>query len=323
MFSLSAQAGAKVSMFELRQYLLLFLTATIWGTGFIGQKLGMDHVSPFTFTFYRTFIGGLFLIPVILTLRKIKSGGRPMLRPSSGRHLLWGSLSCGACLIVAESFQQFGLTTTDVTKASFVTSMYLIFVPLLGIFIGSLPSLKNLFCVGLSVAGLYLLCLQQGSFAIERGDLLVLIGAVCFAVHILVIAHFINYVDGVLLSCGQFFVASALGFVMLCISGFDSWENIRAAAGAIVYTGVMSNGIAYTLQIVGQRGINPTIATLIMSLESVMGALFGVVLLDESLTFRQFTGCLLMFAAVLLAQIPLRALLLRRAVKGHQERPSA
>ncbi len=290
-------------MFEIRQYFILLLTATIWGTGFIGQKLGMDYISPFAFTFLRTFIGGLFLIPVIFILKSIKIKNKPLLRPSKPRKFIIGSIACGICLIVAESFQQFGLVYTDVNKASFVTALYIIFVPFLALACGYKLQLKIILALIVSVIGLYLLCMK-GSFILQLGDFLVLIGALCFAFHIMVISHYVNYVDGVLLSCGQFFVASFLGLIMMLLTGVPSYENFVLAAPAFIYTGIMSNGIAYTLQIIGQRGINSSIASLIMSLESVMGAIFAVLLLDEVMSFKEVIGAILMFIAVIIAQIP-------------------
>ena len=271
-----------MNTFELRQYSLLFLTAVIWGSGFIGQKLGMDHVSPYTFTFMRTFIGGVFLIPVIIFIKKRAKARRIHLRKSSPKALFWGSFFCGLCLIAAESFQQFGLQHTDVSKASFITSLYVIFVPIISVFLGQKPSLKTVICVILAAVGLYLLCIKN-SLTLEFGDLLVLICALIFAVHILVIAYFVQRCDGL--------------------------ENFLAAAPAFIYCGIMSNGVAYTLQIVGQRGVNAVIATIILSLESVMGTIFGVLLLGDHLSSRQLTGCILMFAAVVFSQIPVKTLL--------------
>ncbi len=296
-----------MSAFQFRQYLLLFITAVIWGSGFIGQKLGMDHVSPYTFTFTRTLIGGLFLLPLIYTRRAVAKKKGRKISTSSKKMLFLGSVCCGVCLIGAESFQQFGLVHTDVSKCSFITSLYVIFVPLISIFIGSKPSLKITLCAILAAFGLYLLCIKD-ELVLQAGDTLVLICALIFAVHILVIAYFVRFCDGVELSCGQFFVASFLGLVMLCFTGFDSMENFIAAAPAFIYCGIMSNGVAYTLQIVGQRGVNATVATIILSLESVMGTLFGVTLLGDDLSLRQLTGCIIMFTAVVLSQIPLKAL---------------
>lgn len=290
-------------MFQIRQYLFLLITAIIWGSAFVGQKLGINHVSPYTFTFFRTLIGALFLLPVIYILGNISKSRGSLLRSTNRKSMLIGSVLCGICLLAAESFQQFGMVHTDVNKASFITSMYILFVPLLGVFLGHRLSLKISVAIAISVAGLYLLCMK-GSFSLLQGDFLIVVCAIVFALHILVISYFVNRVDGVVLSCGQFFVASFFGMIMMFIYDTPTYEDLLAAAPAILYVGILSNGVAYTLQVVGQRGINPTIATLIMSLESVFGSLFGVFYLNEVMTFREVLGCILMFIAVVIAQMP-------------------
>lgn len=289
-------------MFELRQYLFLFITATIWGSGFVGQKLGISHISPFAFTFFRTLIGGLFLIPVIYSLKRIKIKLCKSPKKTDPKMLLLGSLCCGFFLILSESLQQFGLVYTDVNKASFITSMYMVFVPIIGIFAGHRLTVKIALSVLISCIGLYLLCMH-GTFSLQIGDTLEILCAVGFAFHILIISYFVNYVDGVMLSCGQFFAASFMGLVMMLITGVPNLSNLCLALPALLYVGIMSNGVAYTLQVVGQRGINPSIASLILSLESVMGAVFGVLFLKEVMNQREILGALLMFAAVILTQI--------------------
>lgn len=312
-------------MFQLRQSFLLFLTATIWGSGFVAQSVGMDHVTPFTFTFFRTLLGSIVLLPLVywihcrnraqcaaavaqapLTDSKVNvtpAHSLPVQR-NDKRDLFWGSLFCGLFLVGGESFQQFGLVTTDASKAGFITSMYIIFVPLIGLFIGKKLNAQIVIGVVLSVVGLYLLCIKD-SFTLEQGDILILICAVVFAFHILCIDYYVQKCDGVYLSCGQFFAASVTAFILMLIFDYDvfSWEHIYDASVAILWAGIMSNGIAYTLQVVGQRGMNPTIATLILSLESVMAVVFGTLLLDEKLSPREGIGCFLILSAVLIAQI--------------------
>lgn len=293
-------------MFQLRQSFLLFLTASIWGSAFIAQSLGMDHVSPFTFTFVRTLIGALFLLPLISILKALYKN-KVKEKTYGKKDLLLGSLCCGSCLIAGESFQQFGLLTTDAGKAGFITSMYIIFVPIISIFLGK--KINRFIWIGviLSAVGLYLLCIKQ-DLSIEKGDFLIFICAIAFAIHILVIDHFVKKVDAVALSCGQFFMASIMGLILMLI--FDrqdlNYDDFLKALPAMAYAGIMSNGIAYTLQIVGQRGLNPTIATLIMSLESVMAVIFGVIFLHESLMQKEIIGCVLMFSAVIIAQCPFK-----------------
>lgn len=295
-------------MFQLRQSFLLFLTATIWGSGFVAQSIGMDHVTPFTYTFFRTFIGAIVLLPVIYWLHQRKrSDQKQSERPAphyQRKDLIIGSICCGICLVGGESFQQFGLVTTDAGKAGFITSLYIVFVPIFGLFLGKKLNRFIILGVMLSLFGFYLLCIKQ-SFTIEQGDVLILICAVVFCFHILTIDHFVAKCDGVLLSCGQFFAASAIALVLMLIFDYDvfSWADVRAAALALLWSGVMSNGVAYTLQVVGQRGMNPTIATLILSLESVMAVVFGTLLLHESLTLREGIGCILILTAVIIAQL--------------------
>lgn len=307
-------------MFQLRQSLLLFLTATIWGSGFVAQSVGMDHVTPFTYTFFRTFIGAIVLLPVIAFIAKLKAkdaakaqaDGRPIPQstPHDRRDLLIGSICCGLCLLGGESFQQFGLVTTDAGKAGFITSMYVIFVPILGLFIGKKLNVGIVIGVVMSLVGLYLLCIK-GSFTISQGDLLIVICAVVFSLHILCIDHFVQKCDGVALASGQFFAASLFAFILMMIFDYDvfAWENVWAASLAILWSGVMSNGVAYTLQIIGQRGMHPTIATLILSLESVMAVFFGILLLNESMSLREGIGCLLILLAVIIAQVNIKPLL--------------
>lgn len=289
-------------MFEFRQYLLLFITATIWGSGFVAQKLGMSFISPFAFTFFRTLLGALFLIPVILFIRRYDQKQQIKTKNINKRYLIIGSVCCGFFLILSESLQQFGLVTTDVNKASFITSLYMIFVPILGIFLGHRITVKIILAVIISCIGLYFFCIKD-EIAFERGDLLVFLCAIGFACHILVIAYFINHVNGVILSCGQFFCASFLGFLMMCFTGFPSAENLIKCIPALLYAGIMSNGVAYTLQIVAQKGINPTVASLILSLESVMGAVFGILFLNEVMTVRELAGAALMFTAIIITQL--------------------
>ena len=293
-------------MFQLRQSFLLFLTASIWGSGFVAQSVGMVHVTPFTFTFFRTLIGALFLLPFIALIKALYKN-KVKEKSYTTKDLLIGSASCGLFLIMGESFQQYGLVTTDAGKTGFITSMYIIFVPLISITVGK--KINRFIWIGviLAVIGMYLLCIKQ-DFTIERGDLLILCCAVAFAFHIMVIDHFVKTIDGVMLACGQFFMASFMGLILMLIFDFNtlSYDSLMAAAPAMLYAGIMSNGIAYTLQVVGQRGINPAVATLILSLESVMAVIFGITFLNESLATRELIGCVLMFLAVIIAQYPFK-----------------
>lgn len=293
---------------KMRGNLILLLTALIWGTAFVAQSAGMEHVQPFTYNGVRTLIGGLVLIPVIFLFDRLKPADQ---RPSPDeqkailRNSLIGGVACGVVLCVASSFQQFGISMTTAGKAGFITALYIVIVPLLGVFIKKkIPKITWL-CVGIAVVGFYLLCVKEG-FSVSAGDLLVLCCAFFFSIHIMVIDYFNGkQVDGVRMSCIQFLVAGLISLVLMLVFEQPSLENLWAAKGSILYAGVLSCGVAYTLQILGQRDTEPTTATLILSLESVFAALSGWALLHETLSFKELAGCALVFAAVILAQIPL------------------
>lgn len=292
---------------QIKKSLLLLLTATIWGTAFVAQSVGMDYVGPFTFTFARSIIGGLFLIPCIWFLRKWNEKNGEAVsenRPFVTREEMIGGICCGIALCAASNFQQIGIAYTTVGKAGFITALYVVIVPILGLFFKKKVPGIVWFCVVLSVIGLYLLCMTEDSFSLAYGDFLVLICAILFSGHILVIDYFSPKGDGVIISCIQFFVCGILsGIIMLFVENF-SFESILAAGLPILYAGVLSSGVAYTLQIVAQKDMNPTVASLILCLESVVSALAGWLILQEALTARELVGCLLMFVAIVLAQIP-------------------
>lgn len=288
--------------------LILLLTALIWGSSFVAQTTGMEHVQPFTFMGIRTVLGGLVLIPVILFQRRMQSKAQrraPKVQRHIDRMSLIGGICCGLVLCIAGDLQQFGMTTTSPGKAGFITSLYIVIVPLLGIFIGKKIPKIVWFCVAAALFGFYLLCVTE-QFTISTGDLLVLCCAFFFSIHIIVIDHFSEKgIDGVLMSCVQFLVAGGISLIAMFALESPTWAHIFAARSSILYSGVMSCGVAYTLQILGQKRTDPTSATLLMSLESVFAALSGWLILHQSFSLREFLGCVLVFAAVLLSQIPL------------------
>ena len=285
--------------------MLLFLTAVIWGVAFVAQSVGMDYVGAFTFNFTRCIIGGLVLIPCIMFLDWLKKREKKNSEPEKQdrKTLLTGGVCCGVALCVASNLQQFGIKYTTVGKAGFITAMYIVLVPLLGIFLKKTVGFKVWISVALAVAGLYLLCITEG-FSIGWGDFLVLLCAFVFSIHIMVIDYFSPKVDGVKMSCIQFFVCGLLSGVGMLISETPDIHAILQAWMPILYAGVMSCGVAYTLQIVGQKGMNPTVASLILSLESVVSVLAGWLLLGQKLSTRELSGCALMFVAIILAQLP-------------------
>ena len=283
---------------QVKKSLILLLTATIWGTAFVAQSVGMDYVEPFTFTCARSIIGGIVLIPVILFFSK---GKRPLVTKAE----LIGGICCGLALCAASNFQQFGIVHTTVGKAGFITALYVVIVPILGLFLKKRVSFIVWICVALSVVGLYLLCMTESTFKLAYGDLLVLICAILFSVHIMIIDYFSPKGDGVVISCIQFFVCGIVSGIIMLFVEEPQVGNIMAAKMPILYAGVLSSGVAYTLQIVGQKGMNPTVASLILCLESVISALAGWIILDEALTPREMFGGILMFAAIVLAQVPM------------------
>lgn len=277
--------------------LLLLLTATIWGSAFVAQSVGMEHVGPFTFTFSRSIIGGIVLLPCILFLGKWKKGFATKIE--------WiGGICCGIALCFASNFQQVGMQYTTVGKAGFITALYVVLVPIFGIFMKKRVSLLIWGCVAVSVAGLYLLCIPEGAFALAFGDLLVLLCAVLFSVHILVIDHFSPKGDGVVISCIQFFTCGIFSGIPMLFFENPSIGNMLDAKWAILYAGVLSSGVAYTLQVVAQKNVNPTVASLIMCLESVVAVLAGWIILGQGMSSREIWGCVLMFAAIVVAQLP-------------------
>ncbi len=289
---------------SIKNPLLLLLTATIWGTAFVAQSVGMDYVGPFTFSAVRSLIGGLVLIPVIWLVGRLEEGqDRREKTPADRKNLILGGIACGVVLFIASNLQQFGIQYTTVGKAGFITAFYIVLVPVMGIFIRRRCPALVWVGVALALAGLWLLCMGGDAMTVGTGDMLVFFGAVMFAVHILVIDHFSPLADGVKLSCIQFFVCGILSGVCMFFFEQPDAAAILAAKGSILYAGVMSCGVAYTLQIVGQKGMNPTAASLILSLESVISVLAGWVLLHQKLSVRELLGCVLVFAAVILVQV--------------------
>ena len=283
---------------QLGNSLLLLLTATIWGSAFVAQSVGMEHVGPFTFTFSRSMIGGMVLLPCILLLGKWKKGFATKME--------WiGGICCGIALCVASNFQQVGMQYTTVGKAGFITALYVVLVPIFGIFMKKKVSLLIWGCVAVSVAGLYLLCMPVGAFVLAFGDLLVLLCAVLFSVHILVIDHFSPKGDGVVISCIQFFTCGILSGIPMLFFENPSVGGMLDAKWSILYAGVLSSGVAYTLQVVAQKNVNPTVASLIMCLESVVAVLAGWMILGQGMSSREICGCVLMFVAIVVAQLPM------------------
>ncbi len=286
---------------------LLTVAALIWGTAFVAQSVGMDHVGPFTFNAVRSYIGAVALLPMIGIFSAIKRRGNleqfKAESKKSRKTLLLGGLICGIFLCVASLFQQTGIQYTTVGKAGFLTALYIVIVPLLGIFLGRRPGLKIWISVIIALAGTYFLSMKE-NFSIDAGDIYVIMCAVFFSFHILLVDRIAPKVDGVKLSCIQFFVSATLSLIMALIFEKPEIGSILSAWQPLLYTGIMSSGVAYTLQIIGQRGTNPAVASLIMSMESLFSAVSGWLILGEELSGREIAGCALVFVAVVLSQLP-------------------
>ena len=311
---------------QVRQVLFPILAAFIWGTAFVAQDKCADVIDPFTFNAIRCYVAVVALLVIIVIFDKVQKN-KPVLSPAekkaANRQLWIGGLCCGTALAIASNFQQAGLSAgTTAGKAGFITALYVVLVPVAGLLFKRKVKLPVWIAVVLSVVALYLLCIE-GEFRLAPGDLLVLVCAVCFTAHILVIDHFTATVDGVRLSCVQFLVAAlwatlikivctvlganGIGDISVSTSIFamPDWDAILACTLPILYVGVFSSGVGYTLQILAQKGSNPTVVTILLSMESVFAVVSGALIAHESMTGREYLGCVLMFAAVILAQLDL------------------
>ena len=313
---------------------LLLLTAIIWGTSFVAQSAGMEYIGPFTFSVIRYIIGGTVLIPVIVLMDKIsgkraaaddgleasdinvansevlvKDGSKKSVYKRSIRY----GIVCGIILCAASNFQQMAMLHASAGKAGFITAFYIILVPVIGIFMRKKTSPVIWFCVALAMVGLYFLCIGRGGgYVFEISDVQLLICALIFSFHII----FVDYanakaVNGVVISCTQFYTAAVISaFFLYPLDGvvydmLPTMDTVMKAMPALCYSGIMSCGVAYTLQIVGQKGVNPTIASLIMSLESVVSAISGFLILHQKLSTDEIIGCVIMFVAIILAELPI------------------
>lgn len=290
---------------ELKYLPMLALTALIWGVAFVAQSVGNEYVGPFTFNCVRSLLGGVVLLPLIPLLGRLSGNRREETTPADRKNLWLGGVLCGVILGLASSLQQWALEYASVGKVGFITALYIVIVPLLGIFFHRRPGAQVWLAVAVALGGLYLLC-WNGSAAIGPGEMLLFGCSGLFSLHILVIDHFSPLVDGVKLSCVQFFVAGAFCAVPALLFEQPTLSGVLGAWGPILYAGVLSCGVAYTLQVVAQRHVEPTLASLTLSLESVFSVLAGWLLLHQTLTARELGGCALMFCAIVLAQLPSR-----------------
>jgi drug/metabolite transporter (DMT)-like permease len=291
---------------QVKSSLLLLLTALIWGFAFAAQSIGMNYVGQFTFNAVRFLIGALVLIPVIMLLDKAH-GRKPSLFGTEDRKersdLIKGGLLCGIIMTFANSFQMAGLKYTTVGKAGFITVLYIIIVPLIGIAMKKPATYITWISVALALGGIYLLCVKE-DFTINKGDLLVMVCAVLFSFHIIVTDHYSKLVDCVRMSCIQFLVCGILCSVMMFITEKPTVAAITGSLIPILYSGILSSGVAYTLQIVAQKDLPASTASLIMSMESVFAVIAGWIVLKETTSLKEIIGCLLVFIAIILVQLP-------------------
>ncbi len=286
---------------EMKKWLgvgMLLLTAIIWGLAFVAQRVGMDYVEPFTFNFSRYVVGAVVLLPfVIFNQAKKKTTTKKNIKLT-----IIGGLVCGVLLCVATSLQQFGIADTEAAgKSGFLTALYIIIVPIIGMFVGQKSKPLIWVCVALATVGLYLICIKEG-FSVAIGDIFLVGCALVFSIHIMVIDYVSPKIDGVLLSCMQFAVAGVISFVCALLFEKVSVINIFKAWIPVLYCGALSCGVAYTFQIIGQKYVEPTKASLIMCLEAAFATLGGWLILHEVMTLKELIGCIVVFAAIILAQ---------------------
>lgn len=289
---------------RLRADLLLVLAALIWGFAFVGQRTGMEHLGPFAFNAARFFIGGLTLLPLIAVLDRQRRRADLRVIPLDDRALLRGGVLAGVVLFAGATLQQTGIVFTTAGKTGFITSLYVVLVPLLGLFLGQRPSAAVWVGAGLAAAGLYFLTIE-GGLRMAWGDLLVLAGAFVWAIHFLILGRLSPRTDTVKLALIQFMVCAVLSAVaaLLTETTTTTAAGLRAALVPILYTGILSVGVGYTLQVVALRHARPADAAILLSLEAVFAVLAGRLLLNEQLTARAFFGCALMLAGILISQL--------------------
>ncbi|MEE8827126.1 MAG: DMT family transporter [Eubacteriales bacterium] len=296
--------------------LILLTAAVIWGFAFVSQSIGADYVGPFTFLAGRCWIAVAFLIPVVAIADRVRerrqdaavsavSTGRPV-TAAQRRMLLTAGVVCGIFLFAASAAQQIGIGMTTTAKAGFITALYVILVPIVSLFLGHRSSPKIWVSVALGVTGLYFLCMKGGLTGLNRGDLILMLCALLYAFQILVVNHYLPMVDGLRLSLIQTLIEGILSTVFMLMLETNTAAALKAALPAILFAGIMSSGVAYTFQIIGQKGLKPAVASLLMCLESVFAAIGGWLFQGQVLTGRELLGCILMFSGTVLSLLPAR-----------------
>jgi len=304
---------------SLRGSLLLLLGSVIWGAAFVAQRVGMDHMGPYTFNGIRMLLAWAVMVPVTRIFEGKNKKGPDYAAPDRKEQRLAGVL-CGTLLFVATSLQQMGLMTTTAGKAGFITALYVVLVPVAAwLLFRKNPGKIIWLGVGIAVVALWLLCMPAGGAPeLQGGDLLILGCAVCFTFQILCVDHYAPRVSGVRLARDEFFVTGGLSMLIAAATETITWDGVMQGIVPILYAGVMSGAIGYTLQVLGQRDTDPTVASILMCLESVFATLTGAILLGETMKPREIAGCVLMFAAVILAQLSPVISSIRRNGRSHR-----
>lgn len=285
--------------------LLLILASIIWGCAFVAQNVGMNYIGPWTFSTIRFLIAGFSLLAIIPILDKKRTR---VIRPKTKEEkmkLLLGSVLCGLALSIGSIVQQIAMLTVPVAKAGFLTTLYVLFVPMITLLFGKKIPLKVWIGIAMALFGLYLLSMA-GNLAIGIGEILLILAAFLFAIHIIIIGHFSTRVDPVRLSCGQLLIGGFATVIPMIVIEKPTMGSILAAYIPLLYTGIFSSCVAYTLQIFAQKEANPTIAGMLLSLESVFAALAGYLILHQVLNTRELIGCVVIFIAIVIAQLPNR-----------------
>ena len=286
--------------------------AIIWGFAFVAQRDSMDTIGPFLYSAIRMLLGSLALAPIFLITDSIKNKNRENTetaaeKNNSRRTLIKGGIVAGIVVFFAANMQQVGLISTDAGKTAFITALYILLVPIIGIFMKHKTNINNWIGAVIGATGLYFLCVTA-QFTVAAGDMIVFIGAFGWAAHILIIDYFAPKVNVAKLICLQFAVAGLISLIVAFIVEDNTFAAAVACAPSLLYTGIVSCGIGFTLQAAGQKNANPTTASILLSMESVFGALAGFIFLNETMTGRELTGCVLMLAAVIIAQLPVKKL---------------
>ena len=293
---------------QMKGSLILLLASVIWGFAFVAQSEGMETTGPFTFQASRMLLAFLFLLPVSAIIHRIKTKRGTVPHKFLPAKLLWSAAISGVFLFIATSAQQVGMLYTSVGHAGFLTALYLLIVPFLGIFLRRRLEIKHVVCVVIALVGLWFLCMTNEGFSMNIGDLLMLVSALFFSFQILSLDILSKNFDGAQYSAIQMLTAGIMSLACTLIFEEPTVSGIVAAGIPIAYAGIMSCGVAYTLQIVGQKDTHPTVASIIMGFESVFAVLGGALILLEIPTKYEYLGCALMFAATVISQIDFKAL---------------